>query len=84
MLQVAIMKILIMAMQVIRSTILTLSKLSTTHLAERTTSTQDIWYSPFGLRNFYPEQIDNETDNGMDGYAGEFGKAIDKFQLVVE
>lgn len=40
--------------------------------------------SPFGLRNFYPEQIDNETGNGMDGYAGEFGKAIDKFQLVVE
>lgn len=40
--------------------------------------------SPFGLRNFYPEQIDNETSNGMDGYAGEFGKAIDKFQLVVE
>ena len=40
--------------------------------------------SPFGLRNFYPEQIDNEASNGMDGYAGEFGKAIDKFQLVVE
>ena len=40
--------------------------------------------SPFGLRNFYPEQIDNETSNGMDGYAGEFGKAIDKFRLVVE
>lgn len=40
--------------------------------------------SPFGLRNFYPEQVDNETGNGMDGYAGEFGKAIDKFQLVVE
>ena len=40
--------------------------------------------SVFNNRNFYPEQVDNETGNGMDGYAGEFGKAIDKFQLVVE
>ena len=40
--------------------------------------------SPFGLRNFYPEQIDDETSNGMDGYAGVMGNAIDKFQLVVE
>lgn len=40
--------------------------------------------SVFNNRNFYPEQIDDETSNGMDGYAGVMGNAIDKFQLVVE
>jgi GH25 family lysozyme M1 (1,4-beta-N-acetylmuramidase) len=40
--------------------------------------------SVFNNRNFYPEQIDDKTSNGMDGYAGVMGNAIDKFQLVVE
>ena len=40
--------------------------------------------SVFNNRNFYPEQVDDETSNGMDGYAGVMGNAIDKFQLVVE
>lgn len=31
--------------------------------------------------NYYSWQYDNETDNGQDGYAGCFGKAIDRFQL---
>lgn len=40
--------------------------------------------SVFGNRNYYPEQIDDETRDGMDGYAGVMGKAIDKFQMWVE
>lgn len=31
--------------------------------------------------NYYDWQFDNETDNGQDGYAGSFGKTIDRFQL---
>lgn len=31
--------------------------------------------------NYYSWQYDNETGNGQDGYAGCFGKAIDRFQL---
>lgn len=31
--------------------------------------------------NYYNWQYDNETRNGQDGYAGCFGKAIDRFQL---
>jgi len=37
--------------------------------------------SPIGSDGFYPWQFDIETGNGQDGYAGVFGKAIDKFQL---
>lgn len=40
--------------------------------------------SPEGMRNFYPEQIDAEVRDGMDGYAGVFGRAIDKIQMWVE
>lgn len=40
--------------------------------------------SVFDNRNFYPEQIDAETRDGMDGYAGVLGKAIDKFQMWIE
>lgn len=40
--------------------------------------------SVFDNRNFFPEQIDAETRDGMDGYAGVIGKAIDKFQVWVE
>lgn len=32
---------------------------------------------------FYSEQYDNETTNGMDGYAGLFGSAVDKFQMKI-
>lgn len=32
-------------------------------------------------QGYYDWQYDNETDNGQDGYAGCFGKAIDRFQL---
>ncbi len=31
--------------------------------------------------NYYDWQYDNEITNGQDGYAGAFGKAIDRFQL---
>lgn len=31
--------------------------------------------------NYYPEQIDDKTDNEMDGYAGSFGKPMDRFQI---
>lgn len=31
--------------------------------------------------NYYSWQYDNETGNGQDGYAGCFGKPIDRFQL---
>ena len=32
-------------------------------------------------KDYYSWQYDNETSNGQDGYAGAFGKAIDRFQL---
>ena len=32
---------------------------------------------------YYDYQYDNEKTNGQDGYAGCFGKAIDKFQLIL-
>ena len=32
-------------------------------------------------KDYYDWQFDNETDNGQDGYAGSFGKTIDRFQL---
>jgi hypothetical protein len=35
------------------------------------------------LSGYYPWQYDNETDNGQDGYAGEFGVLIDRFQCVL-
>lgn len=34
--------------------------------------------------NDYPFQYDNETTNGQDGYAGEFGVTATKFQIVIE
>lgn len=40
--------------------------------------------STFDNPNFYSEQIDNETRDGMDGYAGVFGSRIDKVQMWVE
>ena len=30
------------------------------------------------------QQYDNETGNGQDGYAGAFGNAIGKLQIVIE
>lgn len=36
--------------------------------------------SPVG-QGYYDWQFDNETGNGQDGYAGCFGRAIDRFQL---
>ena len=33
---------------------------------------------------YYPWQYDNETGNGQDGYAGAFGNAIGKLQIVIE
>ena len=37
-----------------------------------------------GNPHYYSEQIDDQTGNGMDGYAGEFGKSIDKLQAWIE
>ena len=34
--------------------------------------------------SYYPWQYDNETGNGQDGYAGAFGNAIGKLQIVIE
>lgn len=33
--------------------------------------------------NYYSFQYDNETHNGQDGYAGSFGKAIDRVQITL-
>lgn len=38
--------------------------------------------SPAG-GNYYSWQYDNETGNGQDGYAGLFGKAIDRLQITI-
>lgn len=51
------------------------------------------YYTPDDIRpykkakykvNDYPYQYDNETSNGQDGYAGEFGVTATKFQIVIE
>ena len=34
--------------------------------------------------NYYSWQLDDETSNGQDGYAGMFGKPIDRVQIVIE
>ena len=39
--------------------------------------------SPLGTTSYYDWQIDDKTTNGMDGYAGSFGKAIDKLKLYL-
>ena len=33
--------------------------------------------------SYYPYQYDNDKGKGMDGYAGEFGKAIDRLQITL-
>lgn len=33
------------------------------------------------LRNYYSWQTDTDKKNGMDGYAGSFGKKLDRFQI---
>ena len=33
--------------------------------------------------DYYDWQFDDETSDGQDGYAGDFGKSIDKFQIVI-
>ena len=33
-------------------------------------------------QNFYDYQLDNQRGNGMDGFAGDYGKAIDRFELT--
>lgn len=35
-------------------------------------------------KNYYSFQYDNEKINGQDGYAGSFGKAIDRIQICIE
>ena len=37
--------------------------------------------SPLDASTYYDWQIDTNTDNGMDGYAGAFGVAMDKLCL---
>ncbi len=37
-----------------------------------------------GKSGYYPEQRDNETGSGMDGYAGDKKNAVDKFQAWIE
>ncbi len=39
--------------------------------------------SAVGAKNYYSEQADNETAGGADGYAGVFGKAIDRLQIRI-
>lgn len=40
--------------------------------------------SSWNNEEFYSVQIDNEKENGMDGYAGAIGKYVDKIQIWVE
>jgi len=35
-------------------------------------------------KNYYPYQIDNNRTNGMDGYAGAFGRKIDRLQICIK
>lgn len=34
-------------------------------------------------KGFYSYQYDTETTNGQDGYAGSYGKTIDRFQVLL-
>lgn len=34
-------------------------------------------------KSFYDFQIDTQTNNGQDGYAGSFGKSIDRIQIEI-
>ena len=34
--------------------------------------------------NYYSYQYDNEKSNGQDGYAGDFGKSIDRLQITLD
>lgn len=59
---------------------------------------QVYYYTPDGIRplkkavyrvsplkkGYYSFQYDTETGNGQDGYAGSFGKSIDRFQIKIE
>lgn len=40
--------------------------------------------STIGNSNYYGWQLDDSKKNGMDGYAGAFGKVIDKLQIHIE
>lgn len=40
--------------------------------------------SPLSNSSYYSWQLDDSTSNGMDGYAGAFGKSIDKVQICIE
>lgn len=40
--------------------------------------------STIGNKNYYGWQVDDSKRNGMDGYAGVIGRAIDKFQVHIE
>ena len=39
--------------------------------------------SPSYTANYFDWQYDNETSNGQDGYAGAFGKTIDRLQITL-
>ena len=39
--------------------------------------------SPINASTYYDWQIDTDTDNGQDGYAGVFGVAMDKLCLCL-
>ena len=39
--------------------------------------------SPVGSTKYYSWQLDDSKENGMDGYAGDFGKAIDRVQIAI-
>ena len=39
--------------------------------------------APVG-KNYYSWQLDNETGNGMDGYAGAAGVPLGKLQITIE
>ena len=40
--------------------------------------------APINSTSYYAWQYDNETTNGQDGYAGQFGKSFGRFQIIIE
>lgn len=40
--------------------------------------------SPIGSTSYYDYQLDTNVSKTMDGYAGAFGKSIDKLQIILE
>ena len=46
---------------------------------------KDAYYRESTTGNdYFPYQTDNERNDGQDGYAGIYGRKVDRFQIVIK